>query len=286
MRIIKTIKALRLCLAGFRRKGKTIGFVPTMGYFHKGHISLMKASKKANDITVVSLFVNPLQFGPREDLAKYPRDFKRDSLMAKEAGVDILFCPSPREMYPGSLLTRISVAEMSQGLCGASRPGHFEGVATVVGKLLNIVQPDVMCLGQKDAQQVAVLKKMVLDLNFPLKLNVVPTVREPDGLAMSSRNVYLSPSERKEAPAIYRALKAARVLILSGELDATKINSKIKKLILEGTSASIEYISCVDPDSLKAVRRIKLPVMVAVAVRFSAARLIDNIVVTRSIGSP
>jgi pantoate--beta-alanine ligase len=270
---------LRQHLAISRQKGKSIGFVPTMGYFHAGHVSLMKASIKDNDLTVVSLFVNPIQFGPNEDLAKYPRDLKRDSAMARAAGVDILFVPSVGQMYPKLLLAYVDVGRMGEMLCGATRPGHFRGVATVVSKLLNIVQPDTMYLGQKDAQQVEVLKKMVRDLNFPVRIRVCPTLREKDGLAMSSRNIYLSPAERAQAPAIYKALCCAKKMIADGERDTVKINSQIKKLISDGTSASIVYISCVGLDDFISTRRIKGDTLIAVAARIGSTRLIDNIVV-------
>jgi pantoate--beta-alanine ligase len=279
MKTITTIKALRQQLDILRLKGKAVGFVPTMGYFHAGHISLMNACKKDNDVTVVSLFVNPIQFGPNEDLAKYPRDLKRDSAMARAAGVDILFVPSVDQVYRQPLLTYVDVGRMGEMLCGATRPGHFRGVATVVSKLLNIVQPDTMYLGQKDAQQVEVLKKMVEDLNFPVHIKVCPTLREKDGLAMSSRNSYLSPAERAKAPAIYKALCHAKKMIADGERDTVKINSQIKKLISDGTSASIVYISCVGLGDFNIARRIKGDTLIAVAARIGSTRLIDNIVV-------
>jgi len=279
MKIIRTIKALRQELGVVRRKGKTVGFVPTMGYFHAGHVSLMKASVREQDVTVVSLFVNPIQFGPNEDLAKYPRDLERDAAMARAAGVDLLFIPSVDQMYPHPLLTYVDVGRMGEMLCGISRPGHFRGVATVVSKLLNIVQPDAMYLGQKDAQQAEVIKKMVRDLDIPVRVKVCPTMREKDGLAMSSRNAYLSSAERAQAPAIYRALRHARGMVADGERDTAKINSEIKKLISDGTSASIVYISCVGLDDFTVARRIKGDTLIAVAARIGSTRLIDNIVV-------
>jgi len=227
MKIIKSIKLLRKEIASLRKKGKTVGFVPTMGYFHEGHLSLMRQSVKENDVSVVSLFVNPIQFGPKEDLSTYPRDTKRDAAMARGVGIDILFVPLVAEMYPSELFTHINVDVLSDGLCGASRPGHFSGVATVVAKLINIVLPDVIYLGQKDAQQVVVIKKMIKDLDFSLRVKVCPIFREPDGLAMSSRNIFLSPTEREEAGALSRALKSAHERILQGESDASKIISQI-----------------------------------------------------------
>lgn len=280
MKIIKNIRALRKEITALRKEGKTIGFVPTMGYFHEGHLSLMRQAAKDNDVCVVSLFVNPLQFGPKEDLSKYPRDIKRDIAMAKAAGAGLLFMPSSQEMYPSKLLTHIDVDELPDSLCGASRPGHFSGVATVVAKLINIVLADVLYLGQKDAQQVVVIKKMIQDLNFAVRVKVCPTCREPNGLALSSRNIFLSPSERREAVTLSKALRSARQQILQGESDAKKIISKIKKLILDETSASILYVACVSVADLKPVRRIKKDVLLALAVKFSSARLIDNEIVT------
>lgn len=280
MKMIKSIKALRKEIALLRKKGKTIGFIPTMGYFHDGHLSLMRRASKENDVCVVSLFVNPIQFGPKEDLSKYPRDVRRDAALAESAGADLLFVPPVKEMYPGALLTHIHVDLLSEGLCGALRPGHFSGVATVVAKLMNIVLPDVMYLGQKDAQQAVVIKKMIADLNFPVDLRVCPTRRESDGLAMSSRNVFLSPTERQEAVVLSQALQAARKKILQGESDARKIIYEIKKLILDETSASILYVACMSIADWKPVRRIKEDVLLALAVKFPSARLIDNEIVT------
>ncbi len=281
MKIIQTV--LQMQKHVFKPKG-TVGFVPTMGYFHEGHLSLMRQSRKENRYTVVSIFVNPIQFGPLEDLAQYPRDLERDLRLARKAGVDVVFVPSVQEMYPAGLsLTMIDVRGVSAGLCGASRPDHFSGVATVVAKLLNSVRPTAMYLGQKDAQQVIVIRKMVEDLNFPITVITCPIVREPDGLAMSSRNKYLSTSERVQAAALFRALLLARDLVAKGESDAMKIISKIKKLILDETSARIEYITCVSRADLKPVRRIEGEVLVALAVRFSSARLIDNMVVKFSV---
>ncbi len=279
MKVIRTIKSLRSALAKVRRSGKNISFVPTMGYFHEGHLELMRQAKKDGSYCVVSIFVNPLQFGPKEDFKKYPRDLARDVVMARGAGADLVFSPEAGEMYPAGSASIVQVRGLSDVLCGAFRPGHFTGVATVVAKLLNIVQPDMLFLGQKDAQQVVILKRMISDLDFPVRVRVVPTVREPDGLAMSSRNTYLSPSERKQAAVISRALRMARGMVVSGHLDAERIISKIKKLLLEETSASIEYISCVSLSDLTPVRRIKGPVMFMLAVRFPSVRLIDNIVV-------
>jgi pantoate--beta-alanine ligase len=279
MKIVKTVHELRRNLSALRHKGRIIGFVPTMGYFHDGHLELMRRSVKESDITVVSLFVNPLQFGPKEDLARYPRDLKRDAALVKSVGVDILFIPSTEEMYPEPDLTTIEVGKIGDILCGVSRPGHFRGVATVVAKLLNIVQPDVMFLGQKDAQQVAVIKKMVKDLNIPVRITVCPTRREPDGLAMSSRNIYLTPSERREAAALYKALSAAGRKIASGERNGNKIISEIKLLLKKKTSARIDYVSIVDAETFTPTESIKRDVLIALAAWFGKTRLIDNLVV-------
>jgi pantoate--beta-alanine ligase len=279
MKIIKTIKVLRRDLAVSRHKNKTIGFVPTMGYFHDGHLELMRRCARENDVTIVSLFVNPLQFGPHEDLNRYPRDIKRDAALANSSGVDVLFVPPVGEMYPELVHSYIEVGKIGAMLCGASRPGHFRGVATVVAKLLNVVQPDIMYLGQKDAQQVAVIKKMVQDLNIPVKVAVCPTRREPDGLAMSSRNVYLSPSERQQAPVLFEALSAAGRKIASGERDGNKIISEIKLLLKKKTSARIDYVFIVDRETFVPTKIIERDCVIALAVWFSKARLIDNLVV-------
>ncbi|MBF0122015.1 MAG: pantoate--beta-alanine ligase [Candidatus Omnitrophica bacterium] len=279
MKVIKTNKALRGKLAFLRSQGKSIGFVPTMGAFHEGHVSLMRRCVKENDITVVSLFVNPLQFGPREDLARYPRNLKRDIEMASAVNVDFLFVPSLQEIYPEPLSTFVQVGKIGNILCGASRPGHFQGVATVVLKLLNIVQPCVIYLGQKDAQQVAVIKRMIFDLNIPVSVVICPTSREADGLAMSSRNIYLSPTERRDAVVLNKALRMGARLIAFGERDGGKIISKIKKLILEGSSASIDYVSIVEISGFAPVRRISKDVLIVIAVKFGTTRLIDNVIV-------
>ncbi|MBF0386653.1 MAG: pantoate--beta-alanine ligase [Candidatus Omnitrophica bacterium] len=274
MRIVKTITGLRKILS---RNPGPVGFVPTMGYFHEGHLALMRRAKKENACCVASIFVNPLQFGPSEDLDLYPRDLERDQRLARSSGVDILFVPEVSEMYPaGEPFSFVDVKHITDSLCGSARPGHFRGVATVVAKLLHIVQPRAMYLGQKDAQQVAVLTRMVRELSFPVKVVVCSTVREADGLAMSSRNSRLTPSERLQAPALYQALSRARALCAAGERDAAKIIFKIKKLLLDATSATIEYVACVNVVDLQTVRRINGDVLIALAVRFPSARLIDN----------
>jgi pantoate--beta-alanine ligase len=279
MRIVKTIKQLRQILKEARRKGQKIGFVPTMGYFHEGHLSLIRRTKKECEICVVSIYVNPKQFGPKEDFSRYPRDIKRDMAMIKKENVDILFIPSDNVVYSNCSLTYIDVERISNILCGKVRPGHFKGVASVVAKLLNMVQPDVMYLGQKDAQQVAVLSKMIADLNFPVSIRVVPTVREKDGLAMSSRNVFLTARERSQAPVLYRALKDAVMRIQAGERAASKITGVIHQIITQRSNGKIQYVACVDAGTLEPLKILKGKVLIAVSVFFGKTRLIDNVIV-------
>jgi pantoate--beta-alanine ligase len=279
MRIVKNIKQLRRILNEARRKGQKIGFVPTMGYFHQGHLALMRLAQKECEVCVVSIYVNPKQFGPKEDLSRYPRDIKRDATMIEKENVDILFIPSDNDVYPNSYLTYIDVEKISNTLCGKYRPAHFKGVATVVAKLLNMVQPDVMYLGQKDAQQVAVLKQMAADLNFPVAIHVVPTARDKDGLAMSSRNVFLSPVERAQAPVLYKALGDAAQRIEAGERSVSKIIGIIKKTITQHSSGKIQYVACVDADTLEPLKIFKGKILIAAGVFFGSTRLIDNVII-------
>ena len=279
MRVIKNLRKLRGALDEFRRQGKTIGFVPTMGYLHEGHIALVRRALKECDICVVSIFVNPKQFGPKEDLKAYPRDIKRDVQMLKKENVDILFIPSDNDVYPNGYLTYIDVEKISNTLCGQYRPGHFKGVATVVLKLLNMVQPQAMYLGQKDAQQVAVLSKMVTDLNVPVSIRVVPTVREKDGLAMSSRNVYLTGQQRAQAPVLYRALGSAVRRIKEGERSALAITNLVRSMIMRGSGGEIQYVACVNADTLEPFKMLKGTVLIALSVFFGKTRLIDNVIV-------
>lgn len=279
MQVISSISQLRKKLASYRKQGKTIGFVPTMGYFHEGHQVLMRHAKKEHDICVVSLFVNAIQFGPTEDFKKYPRDMKRDTSIAQKENVDILFTPSDNEIYPDSYLTYVDVGQISKVLCGQFRPGHFQGVATVIVKLLNIVAPHAMYLGQKDAQQVAVIKKLVRDLNFDVIIKAIPTIREADGLAMSSRNVYLTPQERKEAAVLFQSLQQAKALIKKGEKVALKITKQMTQMIEQETSGKIQYVACVDSATLEPLKQLKGPVLIALAVYFGKTRLIDNIII-------
>jgi pantoate--beta-alanine ligase len=265
-----------------RLAGKTLGFVPTMGALHEGHLSLVRASKSRCDVTAVSIFVNPLQFGPSEDLAKYPRTLDRDTRMLEELGVDLLFVPGVDEMYPRGAKTYVLVDELTGKLDGASRPGHFRGVATVVAKLFEIVRPDYAFFGQKDAAQVAVLRKMVGDLNMDVELVVCPIVREKDGLAMSSRNAYLTAEQRQQALVLNRALRGVQAAVEAGEHDTAKLIEIGKKVIAEEPGARLDYFAIVDPDSLDPVTDISRDALVAVAAYVGATRLIDNVVLPAS----
>jgi pantoate--beta-alanine ligase len=262
---------------GLKREGKIIGFVPTMGYLHKGHLSLIKVAKRKSDVVVVSIFVNPTQFGPKEDFAKYPRDFKRDRFLLEKEGCDFVFAPRIKDMYPEGYLTYVKAEKITGKLEGAIRPGHFQGVTTVVAKLFNIVQPDIAVFGQKDAQQAVVLKKMVDDLNYGVKMIIAGTVRERDGLALSSRNVYLSKEERKQAKVLYQALRLAKKMIKNGERSPSKIVSKMNKLIDKQPLAEIDYIAITDAHSLELLNKLKGEILISLAVRFGKTRLIDNI---------
>ncbi|MGB9620899.1 MAG: pantoate--beta-alanine ligase [Brevinematia bacterium] len=283
MEIVESPELLQQKMIEIKRKGKKIGFVPTMGALHEGHLSLVRQCKKDNDITVVSIFVNPTQFGPNEDYSRYPRTFERDKELLEKEGVDYIFHPAVSEMYPQDYETYIILEKLPNHLCGLSRPGHFRGVATVVAKLFNIVQPDVAYFGQKDYQQAQIIKKMVRDLNFPIEIVVMPIVREEDGLAMSSRNTYLSQEERKNAIVLYRSLQKAKEMILSGEKSIVKIKEEMKKII-ESVPSKIDYIEIVDPLTLESLERIPNQgnVVVAVAVFIGNARLIDNEIIAIS----
>jgi len=277
MKIIDTPEEMQTQARLLIQSGEYIGFVPTMGYLHDGHLSLIQIAKEYADVVVVSIFVNPAQFGPNEDLAAYPRDFERDEKLCREAGADILFYPTPQNMYLGDHSIWLSEESLSTVLCGASRPGHFRGVCTVVAKLLNIIMPDVMVLGEKDAQQLRILRRMVRDLNFPVKIIAAPTVRETDGLAMSSRNKYLTPAERQEAVCLFQSLEKAKALFAAGERDAEKIRVAVRAVI-ETTSGRVDYIELVDDETLRPVSALEKPALLALAVKFSGARLIDNAV--------
>lgn len=279
MRVVKKIKEMQKIADRLRKEGKIIGFVPTMGYLHEGHLSLVRIAKRKSNVCVVSIFVNPLQFGPKEDYHTYPRDFKRDKKLLTDLGVDILFYPSEKEIYPEPCLTSVQVKKLSEGLCGRVRPGHFEGVATIVTKLFNIVKPHIAVFGQKDYQQAIIIKKMVKDLNFDIKIVVAPTIREKDGLACSSRNIYLNEKERKEAPVLYQSLRLAKKMIKEGERNPERIIKEMKKFITTKSSGKIDYIEIVDAKTLEPVKKISGKVCIALAVFFGKARLIDNLLV-------
>jgi pantoate--beta-alanine ligase len=279
MRRILSPAAMQALALRLRREGRTIGFVPTMGCLHEGHMSLVARARSMADVTVVSIFVNPLQFGPREDFKRYPRTLGRDARMCLRAGVDILFHPAASAMYAPDHSVFVDEAVISAGLCGAARPGHFRGVTTVVAKLLNIVQPHFAVFGRKDAQQARVIEQMVRDLNMPVKIVVAPTVREPDGLAMSSRNAYLSEEERLRAPDLRAALEAARKAAKAGERDAVKLCRAVARRVEAGVPPmAVDYVSIVDYATFKPVRRLSGTVLLAVAARLGTTRLIDNIV--------
>jgi pantoate--beta-alanine ligase len=279
LQVVSDIASLKSIIEEKKQKGLSIGFVPTMGFLHEGHLFLMRMAKAENDFMVISIFVNPLQFGAGEDYEEYPRDLERDTKMAGSAGCDLIFSPTVKEMYPPGYATFVQVEKLTEGLCGASRPGHFLGVTTVVAKLFNLVRPDRAYFGQKDAQQAFVLKKMVEDLNMNLKVIVLPTVREPDGLAMSSRNKYLTPEQRKEAVVIYRSLREAEEQIRKGEREAGIIKENISKLILQAKHARVDYVEIVDSKELHPVSIIKDRCLIAVAAKFGKTRLIDNVLV-------
>ena len=279
MKIIDTIPRMSTLVKMLKKEGKSIGFVPTMGYLHEGHLSLFKTAKKHTDLVVVSIFVNPIQFGPKEDIDKYPRDFKRDEELSRSAGVDVIFYPSEKDMYPENYKTFVFVEGLTETLCGISRPGHFKGVTTVVAKLFNIVRPDMAYFGQKDAQQAVIIKKMVKDLNMDIDVKVLGIVREKDGLAMSSRNVYLSPDERKDAAILYKSLTKAESLIKAGERETKKITKMMEETIQKTPTAKIDYISIVDTGNLKDVNVISGEILIALAVFIGKTRLIDNIIV-------
>ncbi|MFA5189702.1 MAG: pantoate--beta-alanine ligase [Verrucomicrobiia bacterium] len=277
MEIIQSVSAMQAWSRAARAAGKRVGLVPTMGYLHEGHLSLMREAKRRAGLCVVSIYVNPTQFGPKEDFSKYPRNFERDQKLCESVGVDVIFAPTNEEMYPaGAATTWVEETAVSERWEGTSRPGHFRGVCTVVAKLFNIVLPDVTCFGQKDAQQCAVLKRMVRDLNFPLEFVICPTVREPDGLAMSSRNVYLSPTERQEALALKQSLDLARRELAAGR-PIDEVCAAMTKLITGKPSARIDYITFVDSETLLPAKRHEPGrTLAAMAVFIGKTRLIDN----------
>jgi pantoate--beta-alanine ligase len=279
MEVAKTIQSLRKLVKSARSRGKKIGLVPTMGALHIGHISLIERAAEECDFVVVSIFINPTQFGPTEDFDKYPRNLDADLKICKKAGIDVVFAPTVDQMYAARNLTWVNVEKLTEPLCGRFRHGHFRGVTTVCAKLFNIVAADVAYFGQKDAQQSLVIKRMVADLNIPLEIVVCPTVREPDGLAVSSRNQYLTGEQRKDAACIYKSLQKCRQMIDAGVTDTKEIINEMCKVINQVSSIEIEYLSIVDAETLQAIEHITGTILVAIAVRIGTVRLIDNILV-------
>lgn len=276
MEVVTTVGGMKSYVRAIKQKGETICLVPTMGFLHEGHLELMRAGRKMADHLVISIFVNPAQFGPTEDLAKYPRDFDRDRELSEGVGVECIFFPSVPEMYPDGYVTYINVEEITSRLCGIARPTHFRGVTTVVAKLFNIVEPDVSVFGEKDYQQLTVIRRMVADLNMSVKVASHPTVRETDGLAMSSRNKYLNPQQRQDALVLSRALKKAQELINTGERDAVKIRQTAIDIISSAPDAAIDYVEIVHPESLESIHLIESKAVMALAVKIGNTRLIDN----------
>lgn len=279
MKVITTVKDMQAEMIQQKANGKTIGFVPTMGYLHEGHLTLIRHARKENDLVVLSIFVNPLQFGPKEDFATYPRDFARDRALAESEKVDYIFYPETREMYPNSPSVKVIVQERTDVLCGKSRPGHFDGVATVITKLFSIVMPTRAYFGKKDAQQVAVIDGLISDFNFPVELVAVDTVREQDGLAKSSRNVNLLPEEREQATILYRSLQAAKESIANGERNSESLINLIKTMITSQSSGQIDYVEIYSYPQLKPLERLEGRVIIALAVKFTNVLLIDNLII-------
>ncbi len=276
MQVARDIATTRLAVAAARNAGRRIGFVPTMGALHAGHISLIDAARDAGTFVVASIFVNPTQFGPNEDFDAYPRDLDSDLKRCEQAGVALAFTPEAEDMYRPDVATKVHLHGLTETLCGACRPGHFDGVATIVTKLFNIVQPDVAYFGQKDAQQLAVIRRMVRDLDQPVEIVGCPTVREPDGLALSSRNAMLSADERQRATALYRALCAGRDMISAGERSVAPVECHMRTIVEQADPRQIDYISVVDPENMQPVNEVAGPVLLALAVRIGPTRLIDN----------
>ena len=281
MQIITTAVEMQIAAENIRRAGKSIGFVPTMGFLHEGHLSLMRTARSENDVVIASIFVNPTQFGPKEDLARYPRDQEGDQRKCEAAGVEYLFLPTPQEMYPETPSVFVTVEGIMDVLEGAVRPGHFRGVATVVTKLFNIVKPHQAYFGQKDYQQCAVIKRMVKGLNQDVEVIVLPTVRELDGLAMSSRNSYLSPEQRSQATELYRALKAGEELIRAGLVEPEKVRQKMRAVLLTVEGIQIDYAEVADPDTLAPLDAMQERIVLLIAAKIGTTRLIDNLVITK-----
>ena len=279
MQIATTINEVRKQVKAWKKEGCSVGFVPTMGYLHEGHGSLISRARQENDKVVVSIFVNPMQFGPEEDLESYPRDLDKDSAYCESLGADLIFHPEPEEMYTDGFCSYVDMSVLTEELCGLSRPVHFRGVCTVVNKLFNIVQPDRAYFGQKDAQQLAIIKRMVQDLNMDLEIIGCPIVREEDGLAKSSRNTYLSAEERQAALVLSKAVKLGQELVAAGETDAKKIVSEMSALIEKEPLARIDYVKAVDGLTMQQIDTVKTPMLVALAVYIGKTRLIDNFMI-------
>ena len=277
MKICKTIHDMHAACSALRHQGKRLGLVPTMGALHEGHLSLVRAAKAQCDVVVVSIFVNPTQFGPSEDFSRYPRTFDRDRELLDKEGVELIFAPSVEEMYPQGAITYVTVEGLSDKLCGKSRPGHFRGVTTVVSKLFHIIEPDVAFFGQKDAAQAAIIRRMVRDLNMPVEIVVCPIVREPDGLAMSSRNSYLDPQQRQSALVLHRSLMRIRELFGNGERSSAKLIATAKEILAGWPSVRLDYFEIVNPDTLESVDNVSHGALVALAAFVGSTRLIDNI---------
>lgn len=280
MKIVKTVDEVRAQVKEWRKEGLSVGLVPTMGYLHEGHQSLIKKSVEQNDRTVVSVFVNPMQFGPTEDLESYPRDLEADARLVESTGGDLIFNPEPEEMYKDGFCSFVNMTGLPDALCGLIRPVHFKGVCTVVNKLFNIVKPDRAYFGEKDAQQLAIIMRMVKDLNMDIEIVGCPIIREADGLAKSSRNIYLTPEERKAAVILSKSVALGKKMVAEGEKDAKKIVTAMKELINSEPLATIDYVEMVDMDTMKAIDEVKGHVLCAMAVKFGKARLIDNFIET------
>ena len=278
MKICRSIAEMRASCRAARQNAHKLGLVPTMGALHEGHLSLVRAAKAQSDAVAASIFVNPTQFGPNEDFSKYPRTFERDRELLEKEGVALLFAPSPQEMYPFGACTWVAVDGLSEKLCGRSRPGHFRGVTTVVSQLFHVVEPDLAFFGQKDAAQLAIIRRMVRDLHMPVEIVACPIVREPDGLAMSSRNAYLDPQQRKSALVLYRSLMAAKKMFDEGGRDTAKLIAAGREVFREEPSVRLNYFEIVDPDSLGPMAEINTPALVAVAAFVGTTRLIDNLI--------
>jgi len=278
MKIVKSVSEMQQLADLWRRDGKVIAFVPTMGYLHEGHLALMRAAREEGDVLVISIFVNPIQFGPHEDYERYPRDTERDLRLAESVNVDVVFAPEVKEMYPDGFQTIVDVTELSKPLCGKSRPGHFKGVATVVTKLFNIVKPHIAVFGEKDFQQLVIIRRMVKDLNMDVRIIGHPIVREDDGLAMSSRNVYLSPEERKVALRLSQSLKKARRLVAQSVLDAQEILKAVISHLCQDGALRLDYAELRDTETLEEVSVVNKPTLLAIAAFVGKTRLIDNCV--------